>query len=219
MNSDLALKKGAIKPSKIICVGRNYQAHATELGNQVPKEPLIFLKPPSSVIRNGESIVIPHNVDDVHYEGEIGVMIGSTGRHISTANAWSVISGIMAVNDVTARKIQRDENQWFKGKGFDTFCPVGEVISVTEEDFKGLTLLTRVNGEERQRGSVSEMIFSLPFLIAYISKVVTLEKGDIVVTGTPAGVGSLFPGDRVEVEIEGKTVLLNQVIKESLHHD
>jgi 2-keto-4-pentenoate hydratase/2-oxohepta-3-ene-1,7-dioic acid hydratase in catechol pathway len=158
-------------------------------------------------------------VDDVHYEGEIGVMIGSTGRYISTENAWSVISGIMAVNDVTARKIQRDENQWFKGKGFDTFCPVGEVISVTEEDFKGLTLLTRVNGEERQRGSVSEMIFSLPFLIAYISKVVTLEKGDIVVTGTPAGVGSLFPGDRVEVEIEGKTVLLNQVIKESLHHD
>ena len=219
MISDLSTKKSVIKPSKVICVGRNYHAHAAELGNPVPKEPLIFLKPPSSIIRDGESIVIPIGVNEVHYEGEIGVRIGSPGRYVDEDNAWSIIDGVMAVNDVTARKIQRAENQWFKGKGFDTFCPIGEVVSVTAEEFEDLTLLTHVNGEERQRGSVSEMIFPLNFLIAYISRVVTLETGDIIVTGTPAGVGSLVPGDSVEIEIEGKTTLHNDVVQESLNDD
>ena len=217
MSSDCTLKADTLRPSKIICVGRNYRAHAEELGNKVPQEPLLFFKPPSSIVRDGEQIVIPKGVEEVHYEGEIGIRIGCTGRYIQEQDVWSVIDGIMPVNDVTARGIQRTENQWFKGKGFDTFCPVGEVVAITPEEFEGLSVVTRVNGNERQRGLVSQMIFSVPFLVAYISRVVTLEKGDLVVTGTPSGVGRLGPGDRVEVEVEGKVILQNRVIKESSH--
>lgn len=217
MKSDLTSNGDFNRPSKIVCVGRNYLAHAEELGNEVPEEPLLFLKPPSSIIRNGDSIIIPKGVKDVHYEGEIGVRIGCSGRHISSAEAWSFIDGVMPVNDVTARKIQRAENQWFKGKGFDTFCPIGSVAPITPDEFKELVVVTRVNGIERQRGAVSDMIFSVSFLISYISKVVTLERGDIVVTGTPAGVGSLSSGDMVEVEVVGKSILNNRVALESVH--
>ncbi len=217
MKSDLNSKGSFVRPSKIVCVGRNYRAHAEELGNEVPKEPLLFLKPPSSIIGDGDPIIIPKGVKEVHYEGEIGVRIGCSGRYISSTEAWSFIDGIMPVNDVTARKIQRAENQWFKGKGFDTFCPIGGVVSTTPDEFEELVVVTRVNGIERQRGAVSEMIFSVPFLISYISKVVTLEKGDIVVTGTPAGVGTLSVGDRVEIEVIGRSILKNSVSKEYGH--
>jgi 2-keto-4-pentenoate hydratase/2-oxohepta-3-ene-1,7-dioic acid hydratase in catechol pathway len=204
-------------PSKIICVGRNYHAHAEELGNDVPEEPLLFLKPPSSIIGDGDQIVIPDGVGEVHYEGEIGVRISESGRHISEENAWAFVDGIMPVNDVTARQVQRAENQWFKGKGFDTFCPLGDVFPSTLDEFEELVVVTRVNGHERQKGMVSEMIFAVPFLIAYISRVVTLERGDIVVTGTPAGVGSLSIGDIVEVELIGRSILRNSVVGESVN--
>ena len=217
MKSESTSNGDFYRPSKIVCVGRNYLAHAEELGNEVPEEPLLFLKPPSSIIRNGDPIIIPKGVKDVHYEGEIGVRIGCSGRHISSAEAWSFIDGVMPVNDVTARKIQRAENQWFKGKGLDTFCPIGNVAPITPDEFKELVVVTRVNGIERQRGAVSDMIFSVSFLISYISKVVTLERGDIVVTGTPAGVGSLSSGDMVEVEVVGKSILNNRVAMESVH--
>ena len=198
-------------PTKIVCVGKNFSAHAAELGSSVPSEPLIFLKPPSSIIASGDPIVLPKGVGRVHYEGEIAVQIGTKARHVSEAEAWSVIEGVVPLNDVTARDLQAKDDQWFRAKGFDTFCPIGAVSSVSLEDFPGVTLVTRVNGEERQRAQASEMVFSIPFLISYITRIVTLEPGDIVSPGTPEGVGSLSPGDEVEVELEGLDILRNPV--------
>ena len=198
-------------PTKIVCVGKNFSAHAAELGGAVPSEPLIFLKPPSSIISSGEPIVVPKGVGRVDYEGEIAVRIGTRARHVSEAEAWSVIEGVLPLNDVTARDLQAKDDQWSRAKGFDTFCPIGTVSSVSPDDFPGVTLVTRVNGEERQRAQASEMVFSIPVLIAYITRIMTLEPGDIVSPGTPEGVGPLSPGDEVEVELEGLDILRNPV--------
>lgn len=202
-----------MNPSKIICVGRNYSEHAKELGNEVPKEPLTFLKPPSSLIASGDPIVLPRLSERVEYEGEIGVVIGKRLRRASEREAAAAIGGIVAVNDVTARDLQRRESQWTRAKGFDTFCPVGEVARAPN-DLSTLVVVTRVNGQERQRASASEMVFPIPMLLAYISQVMTLEPGDLVPTGTPSGVGTLSPGDEVEVEILGLSRVRNPVIAE-----
>ena len=215
LRTDVISTPGApSRPSKIVCVGRNYHAHAAELGSVVPDEPLLFLKPPSSVIATGEAIVVPSGVGRVDYEGEIGILIGRTARHVSEADAWSVVEGILPLNDVTARDLQRQDSQWSRAKGFDTFCSVGSVHLCDPADFPNLVLVTRVNGVERQRAPASQMVFSVPTLIAYISRIMTLEAGDVIATGTPEGIGALEPGDEVEVEIEGVGVLCNPVVGE-----
>jgi 2-keto-4-pentenoate hydratase/2-oxohepta-3-ene-1,7-dioic acid hydratase in catechol pathway len=198
------------RPGKIVCVGRNYREHAKELGNEVPKEPLIFLKPPSSVVWNSEAILLPGASSRVEFEGEIGVVIGKAMTRVSESDAARGIRGIVAVNDVTARDLQKSDSQWTRAKGFDTFCPLGEESSKLP-DLGSLTVVTRVNGVERQRGNSSEMVFSIPSLLAYISRIMTLEPGDLVVTGTPSGVGPLVPGDVVEVEIPGVSRVTNPV--------
>jgi 2-keto-4-pentenoate hydratase/2-oxohepta-3-ene-1,7-dioic acid hydratase in catechol pathway len=199
-----------LRPGKIVCVGRNYSEHAKELGNEVPKEPLIFLKPPSSVVLEGEAILLPPASSRVEFEGEIGVVIGKTLTRVSEADAARGIRGIVAVNDVTARDLQKSDSQWTRAKGFDTFCPLGEESSKLP-DLGSLSVVTRVNGVERQRGKSSEMVFSIPSLLAYISQIMTLEPGDLVATGTPSGVGPLVPGDVVEVEIPGVSRVSNPV--------
>ena len=202
------------RPGKIVCVGRNYREHAIELGNAVPAEPLLFLKPSSAVIRTGDAIVSPRLSHQVEHEGEIGVVIGAPIRRASEAQAMAAIRGIVALNDVTARDIQKSDAQWTRGKGFDTFCPIGpEWVGVP--DFDRIEVVTRVIGVVRQRAMGSEMVFSVPALLAYISQVMTLEPGDIVATGTPAGVGPLLPGDLVDVEVVGHSTVSNPVVAES----
>ena len=199
-----------MKPSKIVCVGRNYREHAKELGNEVPAEPLLFLKPPSSLIADGDPIVLPPQSKQVEHEGEIGVVIDQPLRNASADEARGAIRSIVALNDVTARDLQRKDSQWTRAKGFDTFCPIGEPAK-GPVDLAGLTVVTRVNGVERQRGYGSDMVFAIPELLAYISSVMTLEPGDLVATGTPAGVGTLSPGDEVEVEVVGLSRVRNPV--------
>jgi len=201
---------GGVRPGKIVCIGRNYREHARELGNEVPTEPLFFLKPSSSVIADGESIVLPEQSERVEYEGEIGVVIGSFLSRATEADAEHAISGILAVNDVTARDLQRKDSQWTRAKGFDTFCPLGSV-SGGRPDLADLVVVTRVNGVEKQRASSSEMVFSIGKLLSYVSHVMTLEPGDIVATGTPSGVGPLTAGDVVEVEVVGVSKVSNPV--------
>src|SRR3954451_23449523 len=198
------------RPGKIVCVGRNYREHAKELGNEVPKEPLIFLKPPSSVVWEGQAIVLPEVSSRVEHEGEIGVVVGKTLTQVSKSDAARGIRAIVAVNDVTARDLQKTDGQWTRAKGFDTFCPLGEESSKLPA-LDNLTVVTRVNGVERQRGKSSEMVFSIPSLLAYISRIMTLEPGDLVATGTPSGVGPLVSGDVVEIEIEGVSRVTNPV--------
>jgi 2-keto-4-pentenoate hydratase/2-oxohepta-3-ene-1,7-dioic acid hydratase in catechol pathway len=188
------------RPGKIVCVGRNYRDHAKELGNDVPTEPLIFLKPPSSVIGTGETIMLPSASKQVEYEGEIGIVIGQTLRAADERTASAAIRGIVALNDVTARDLQKSDGQWTRAKGFDTFC----VVSAEAAPVKllgTLEVVTRLNGAERQRARAEEMVFSIPRILSYISHVMTLEPGDLIATGTPAGVGRLSPGDEVEIEI------------------
>jgi 2-keto-4-pentenoate hydratase/2-oxohepta-3-ene-1,7-dioic acid hydratase in catechol pathway len=189
-----------VRPGKIVCVGRNYVAHAKELGNEVPKQPLLFLKPPSSVVAPGEAIVLPEASRQVEFEGEIGIVVGTRLRQAGEEEARRAIRGIVALNDVTARDLQKSDGQWTRAKGFDTFCPIGPEIPAPG-DLLGLEVVTRVNGEERQRGTAGLMVFAIPTLLAYISRVMTLEPGDVVATGTPAGVGGLAAGDEVEVEV------------------
>lgn len=199
------------RPGKIVCAGRNYRDHAKELGNDVPKEPLLFLKPPSSVIGDGESIVRPPQSRQIDFEGEIGVVIGERLSWVDEATAARAIRGVCAVNDITARDLQKTDGQWTRAKGFDTFCALGSEV-VLEGDITNVTVVTRVNGVERQRGSASEMVFSVPAVISYISTVMTLEPGDVVATGTPAGVGPLADGDVVEVELLGLSRVRNPVM-------
>ena len=198
------------RPSKIVCIGRNYSEHAKELGHDLPEEPLFFLKPPSSIIGDGDAIELPPQSQQVEHEGEIGLVIGKRLKQASASEAVSAIRGIVALNDVTARDLQRKDSQWTRAKGFDTFCPIGEPGRVPN-DLSSLTVVTRVNGTERQRGSASEMIFPVGDVLAYVSNVMTLEPDDIVATGTPAGVGILKPGDEVEVEIVGVSRVRNSV--------
>lgn len=199
------------RPSKIVCIGRNYVDHAKELGNPVPDtEPLFFLKPPSSLIGEGDSIVLPPQSQRVEFEGEIGVIIGATLRHASEDEAGAAVRAVVAVNDVTARDLQRKDSQWTRAKGFDTFCAVGKPHA-GPFDLAHLEVVTRVNGVERQRGNASEMIFSIPFCLSFVSHIMTLEPGDLVATGTPAGVGPLSSGDIVEVEIVGLSSIRTSV--------
>lgn len=193
------------RPGKIVCVGRNYRAHAAELGNEVPKQPLLFLKPPSSVISNGESIVLPAASGQVEFEGEIGVILGAQLKDASEGEARAAIASVVAMNDVTARDLQRSDGQWIRAKGFDTFCPIGAAVDPPAA-LETLIVTTRVNGDLRQSGSAADMVFSIPFLLAYISCIMTLESGDAVATGTPSGVGRLDDGDVVEVAVAGSVV-------------
>ncbi len=204
----------ACAPTKIVCVGRNYRDHAKELGNEVPAEPLIFLKPPSSLIASGDSIVYPELSANVNYEGELGVVIGArAARHVPAEEAQEYIFGYTCVNDVTARDLQRKDGQWTRGKGFDTFCPVGPWI-VRREDvvFEDLRVRTLLDGEVKQDGSVRDMIFSFGAIIAFVSQFMTLEPGDLIATGTPSGVGPMQTGSTVSVEINGIGVLQNRVV-------
>ena len=198
------------RPSKIVCIARNYVDHAKELGNDVPVEPLFFLKPPSAIIGDGDAIVLPPQSDRVEFEGEIAIVIGKTLTKASEAEAVAGIAGVVALNDVTARDLQFKDSQWTRAKGFDTFCAVGTPKTGTF-DFANLEVVTRVNGVERQRAKGSSMVFSVPFLLSYVSHVMTLEPGDLLATGTPAGVGKLAAGDVVEVEIVGVSTVKNPV--------
>lgn len=198
-------------PSKIVCAGRNYREHAKELGNDVPTVPVIFLKPPSTVIRDGDRIVLPPNAGRVDFEGEIGVVIGKRLSKVSPAEAAKAVRGVVAVNDVSAREWQKNDGQWWRAKGSDTFCPLGPERE-GKVNLDDLTVVTRVNGEELQRGSTLEMVFPIADLLSYISQVMTLEVGDVLATGTPAGVRALVPGDEVEVEVLGWSRVKNQVV-------
>ncbi|MCU0646899.1 MAG: fumarylacetoacetate hydrolase family protein [Gemmatimonadaceae bacterium] len=198
-------------PSKIVCVGRNYLEHAKELGNDVPSQPLLFLKPPSCVIGAWEAIVLPPQSQQVEYEGEIGVILGERLRHADEATAIGAIGGLVAVNDVTARDLQKTDGQWTRAKGFDTFCPMGPVFRGALPPLDAIEVVTTVNGVERQRGTSAQMAFSIAFLLSYISGIMTLEPGDLVATGTPAGVGRLAPGDTVRVELKGLSAVENVV--------
>jgi len=197
-------------PSKIVCVGRNYIDHARELGNEVPQIPLIFLKPPSSIIAPGETIYLPPQSKQVEHEAELVVVIGKRGRRIIAEEAKNYILGYTIGNDVTARDLQKIDDQWTRAKGFDTFCPFGPWID-TDFDPADALITCRVNGQMRQMASTRDMVFSVSTLIAYISSIMTLEPGDLIFTGTPAGVGPLHDGDVVEVEIDGLGHLSNPV--------
>ena len=199
-------------PSKIVCVGRNYADHAAELGNQVPKEPLLFLKAPSAVIRHGDTIRIPAQSDQVEHEGELAVIIGKDCKDIhDDEDPFQFVRGYTCLNDVTARDIQRREIQFTRSKSFDTFCPVGPEI-VTELDVSDIRVACSVNDEIKQEGRTSQMVFSVDFLIRYISRQMTLRAGDVIATGTPAGVSKLSSGDFCEVTIDGIGTLRNLVV-------
>ncbi len=202
------------QPSKILCVGRNYVEHARELGNEVPKVPLIFMKPPSSIIGNGDTIILPPQSQQVEHEGELVAVIGKRGRHILAEEAAQYILGYTVGNDVTARDLQRIDDQWTRAKGFDTFCVFGPWID-TGFDASDAVLTCRVNGQMRQMASTRDMVFNVGVLVAYISSIMTLEPGDLIFTGTPSGIGQLKDGDVVEVEIEGLGRLSNPVRAES----
>ncbi len=198
-------------PTKIVCVGRNYAAHAKELGNEIPLEPLLFLKAPSSLIGNNENIILPEQSNRVEHEGELAVIIGRDCKKLSeTENALDYVFGYACLNDVTARDLQRRDIQFTRAKSFDTFCPVGEVYT-RDIDVSDLRLTTKVNGVLKQDGRTSQMIFDIPFLIRYISNQMTLKTGDIIATGTPAGVSKLNAGDVCIVEIEGLGILKNNI--------
>lgn len=205
------------RPGKIVCVGRNYSAHAKELGNAVPERPLLFLKPPSAVIGPGATIVLPRASARVEHEGEVGVVIGARLHRADETTARHAIRGIVCVNDVTARDLQQLDGQWTRAKGFDTFCPIGPRVMELPHDaaLDQLEVICRVNGEERQHGFTRDMAFSITALLSYISAIMTLEPGDLVATGTPEGVGPLVAGDVVDVEIPGVGVLSNPVAAES----
>jgi 2-keto-4-pentenoate hydratase/2-oxohepta-3-ene-1,7-dioic acid hydratase in catechol pathway len=198
------------QPGKIVCVGRNYVDHARELGNEVPKVPLLFLKPPSSIIASGEAIILPAQSSLVEHEAELVIVIGKRGRHITTEDAKQHILGYTVGNDVTARDLQKSDGQWTRAKGFDTFCAFGPWID-TDFDPSDAVVTCRVNGQMRQMASTRDMVFSVAILVAYVSSVMTLEPGDLIFTGTPAGVGPLKPGDRVDVEIDGLGGISNPV--------
>jgi 2-keto-4-pentenoate hydratase/2-oxohepta-3-ene-1,7-dioic acid hydratase in catechol pathway len=207
--SDVALLAPVIPRSKVVCIGKNYHDHAAEMGGEAPAEPLMFLKPNTSVIGPGDVIVRPTSLSShTDYEGELAVVIGRIAKNVPAEKASDYIFGYTVANDVTARDLQRSDGQWSRAKGFDTFCPVGPVIE-TELDLETAAITTRVNGEVRQQGPVSDMIHGVGALVAYASAVFTLLPGDLILTGTPAGVGPFVAGDAVEVEVSGIGVLRN----------
>ncbi len=218
--SDLHLL-APVNPSKILCIGRNYRDHAAELGNEVPKEPLLFFKPPSSLLAPGGVIRMPALSQRVDYEGELAIVIGRRCRNLGpTENVRHYIRGYVIVNDVTARDIQKSDGQWTRGKGFDTFCPAGPIVSDEIDPATGspVTVTTRLNDEIKQQGNTADFIFPIPHLLRYITAAMTLEPGDIIPTGTPAGVGPVQPGDRIQVEIDGLGILENTFASEPTRH-
>lgn len=203
-------------PSKIVCVGRNYADHAKELGNEAPKEPLLFLKAPSALIFDGDEIMIPKQSEQVEHEGELAVIIGDKYKNLNDSqNPFEFIYGYACLNDITARDLQKKDIQFTRSKSFDTFCPIGLVSKAENLDISNLRITTKVNGEIKQDGRTSQMIFDIPFLIRYISNQMTLNRGDIIATGTPSGVSKLSNGDLCEVEIESLGKLSNKVISGS----
>jgi 2-keto-4-pentenoate hydratase/2-oxohepta-3-ene-1,7-dioic acid hydratase in catechol pathway len=198
-------------PSKIVGIGQNYRAHAVEMGKGIPAEPLMFLKPRSAMIGHGDPIERPDGFDRVDYEGELGVVIGRRARRVTRDDALDVVMGFVCVNDVTVRDLQKKDGQWTRAKGFDGFCPIGPRIAAGL-DPSDLRITTRVNGAIKQDSSTSDLIFDVPRLIEFVTAHMTLEPGDVISTGTPAGVGNLAPGDVVEVEIAGIGVLSNPIV-------
>ena len=202
-----------LHPTKIVCIGANYRAHVAEMGKPVPDEPVLFMKPPSALLPAGEPIVRPRGYMRVDFEGELALVIGRRARRVSAARALDHVLGLTIVNDVSVRDLQSKDGQWIRAKGFDSFCPLGPCVAAGV-DPTDLALTTRVNGETRQDARTSDLIFPVPFLIEFITRYMTLEPGDVISTGTPAGVGNLAPGDRVAIEIEEIGVLENPVIDE-----
>lgn len=199
-------------PTKIVAAGKNYIDHAAEMDSDVPDRPLIFLKPPTSVIGPLQPVRYPPDTSELHHEAELAVVIGKVARDVAVEDVGPHVLGYTAANDVTARDIQRSESQWTRAKGFDTFCPLGPAIDTELDPLEGLSIIARVNGEIRQSGSTSDLVFGVGELVSYISHVMTLLPGDVILTGTPAGVGPVEPGDTMEVEIEGIGVLVNPVV-------
>jgi 2-keto-4-pentenoate hydratase/2-oxohepta-3-ene-1,7-dioic acid hydratase in catechol pathway len=199
-----------VRPSKIIGIGRNYLEHARELGNEIPAVPILFFKPPTALIGSGDTIFLPSVSTRVEFEAEIGIVIGKRVRNVDQTAAERAIGGFVCVNDVTCRDLQKTDGQWGRAKGFDTFCPVGPKVA-SGLDWRALELICRVNGVQRQRARSADMHFSIPELISFLSGVMTLEPGDLIATGTPAGTAPLQPGDVVEVEIPGVGILSNPV--------
>ena len=207
-----AMLLAPVEPSKIVCVGRNYREHAAELGHDVPAEPLIFLKPPSAIIGPGQTIVRPKISARVDHEGELGVVIGKTCRNLNAdEDVRPYILGYTCVNDVTARDLQKKDGQWTRAKGFDTFCPVGPVVTDLIDPWLGVGVEARVNGKIRQQGNTRDFIFALDVVIRHVAQVMTLFPGDLIATGTPSGVGPLVAGDKVEVSVQGVGTLRNVV--------
>jgi 2-keto-4-pentenoate hydratase/2-oxohepta-3-ene-1,7-dioic acid hydratase in catechol pathway len=202
-----------VVPSKIVCVGRNYREHAAEFSNPVPEEPLLFLKPPSALVGPGDDVIYPALSRRVDHEAELVVVIGRTAHRLSSADAWSVVGGYTSGNDVTARDIQKSDGQWTRGKGFHTFCPLGPWVE-TDLDPSDVRVSCTVDGETRQDGRTSAMIFDIPYLIEYISRFTRLEPGDVIMTGTPEGVGPVEVGDTMTIEVEGLGSLSNRVVAE-----
>lgn len=200
-------------PTKVVAVGRNYEDHAAERHAKVPTEPLIFLKPATSVIGPLASIVLPPDAKEVHHEAELAAVIGKVTRHVAAEDAGAHILGYTCANDVSARDLQARDGQWARAKGFDTFCPLGPAIETEVDPREGLDIVCRVDGEMRQAGTTSDMVFGVGELIAFVSRVMTLLPGDVVLTGTPSGVGPLVAGNRVEVEIERIGSLVNTVVE------
>ncbi len=201
-------------PTKIVCVGRNYADHAKEMGNAIPTEPMIFLKPPSSLNAHGDNVIYPSLTTSISYEGELGVIIGKRAWQVAKEDWAQHVLGYTLVNDVTARDLQKKDGQWTRGKGFDTFCPTGPwMVRKEEVDLLSLRVMSFVDGEKRQDASVTDMIFDLPTVIHYITQFMTLEPGDLIATGTPPGVGIVEPGAMLRVEIPGIGALENRLMK------
>ena len=200
----------SFNPSKIVAVGLNYRDHALEVKMYLPGYPLIFMKPSTSVIGDGDTIVFPVQTQELHYEGELGIVMGKRARNVPVGEAGDFIAGYTCANDVTARDLQRLDGQWTRAKSFDTFCPLGPRV-VSDIDPTTLDIMTRVNGEVKQRSTTANMVFDVYDLVSFISGIMTLLPGDVIITGTPPGVGSLLPGDTVEVEIQGIGILTNTV--------
>jgi len=208
---DRAQLLAPVFPTKVVGVGRNYADHAAEFGGTVPEEPVIFLKPATAVIGPGAAVVLPPESDEVHHEAELAVVVGRVAHRVAAEDASAFILGYTAANDVSARDLQRRDGQWARAKGFDTFCPLGPAIE-TEIDPADLSISCTVNGEIRQQASTADMVFGVAELFAFVSRVMTLLPGDVILTGTPAGVGPIRPGDRMEVVVEGIGVLANTVV-------
>jgi 2-keto-4-pentenoate hydratase/2-oxohepta-3-ene-1,7-dioic acid hydratase in catechol pathway len=207
-----------VLPTKIVAVGRNYADHAAEMGNPVPDEPVIFLKPSTAVIGPGEAIRVPRGVGRVDHEGELAVVIGRLAKNVPVEDAGTAVFGFTCANDVTARDLQKKDGQWGRAKGFDTFCPLGPVIS-TDVDPIDIHLAVRVNGDVRQSASTTDMVHGVGTVVSFVSRVMTLLPGDVILTGTPSGVGPLAHGDTVEVDIEGIGVLANVVVDRGAEAD